>query len=110
MKLPNERHLLPIIRDAVTDPERSLTHTMEGILPLYEEFLASGKDKDEYRGWAFDLIFNNAAQSDYEPFRSAIASTDSDWNFFSESKDDCTYAVPGKGLIKIHLHSFLWNL
>jgi hypothetical protein len=82
---------------------------MEEISPLYDRFIAAGIDKDEYHGYTFALEFINAALSDCEPYWSSISPDDSLWKFFPEGKDDCTYAVPGKGLIKIHLYSFLWN-
>ena len=109
MKLTNERQLLPIVRDAVTNHERALPRFMEEISPLYDRFIASGIDKDTYRGYTFSLEFINASLPDCEPYLSAISSSDSSWKFFPEGKDDGIYVVPGKGIIKIHLCSFLWN-
>ena len=109
MKLPEERQLLPIVRDAVTYHEQALPRFMEAISPLYDRFIAAGIERDTYSGWAFDLEFINSASSDCEPYRSTISSAEQTWKFFPEAKDACIYAVPGKGIIKIHLHSFLWS-
>lgn len=105
----DERKLLPIIRNAVSGQDGYRQQFVDAIQPFFDAFLASGLEKDERKGWTFDLTFFNMSLADKEPFRSALLSTSSDWAFFPESKDDCTYVIPGQGLIKIHLHSFLWN-
>ena len=105
----DERNLLRVVREVVTNHESALPLFKEVISPLYDAFFVSGIDKDIYRGWAFDLEFINASLSDCKPYEDEISSTDSTWKVFSESQDDCTCVVPGKGLIKIHLYSFLWN-
>ena len=110
MKITDERKLLPIIRDAVNIHDQNISRFKDAIMPLFEAFIETGNEKDEYHGWCFNVVFINATISDCEPYRSAIFSGDEEMKFFSEGKDDCTYSVPNLGLIKIHLHSFLWNM
>lgn len=77
--------------------------------PLFESFLNSEQDQDKYNGGAFDLSFYKAPLNECANYLSAISLQTTDWMFYSEGKDDCTIVIPGKGIIIIHLHSFLWN-
>lgn len=109
MKIPNERDLLSPIRNAVTGLAWTRGPFITAISPLFEAFLQSGQEKDEYAGWCFNLTFLNKTIADQKPYHEALYANNPDWVFFPEGKDDCTYVIPGKGLIKIHLFSFLWN-
>ena len=109
MDLIDERSILRVVRDTVNNNESALLQFKEVISPLFDVFIGSGKENDSYRGWAFDMEFINASISDYKSYKDEVSSTDPTWKVFSESKDDCTCVVPSKGLIKIHLHSFLWS-
>lgn len=106
----NERQLLPIVLDAVNNPNSATSSFVEVVVPLFDQFLNSDKEKDEYHGWAFDMTFIKASHIDCEPYRLALSSGVPGWKRISGGKDDCTCAFPGKGVIRIHLHSFLWNL
>lgn len=110
MIISNERQLLPIIRNAVIHPNNDLSQFIDTICPLFDSFLIGDLDQDEYRGWTFDILFFKATCSECETYHSAIMSSDPLWLFFSEGKEDCSYVIPQKGLIRIHLHSFLWQM
>lgn len=109
MDIIDERGILRVVRDAVGNQESASPQFKEVLSPLFDAFIESGIEKDIYRGWAFDLEFINASLSDCKPYEDAVSSINPVWNVFLESKDDCTCVVPSKGLIKIHLHSFLWS-
>lgn len=109
MVIPNERQLLPTVRDAVSGRASAISPLVDAIGPLFEQFIKGDQEKDIYRGWAFNLTFIKKAIVECEPYLSGIPTGSPEWLFFGEGKDDCTYAIPGKGVIKIHLLSFLWN-
>ena len=109
MDLIDERSILRVVREVVSNQESALPQFKEVISPLFDVFIESGKENDRYRGWAFNMEFINALKSDCNPYKDEVSSTNPAWKVFSESKDDCTCVVPSKGLIKIHLHGFLWN-
>lgn len=106
MKLDNERLLLPAVRNAVSGMSDSF---ISSVGPLFESFLNSEQDQDKYNGWAFDLSFYKAPHNACDNYLSALSLETTDRLFYSEGKVDCTFVIPGKGIIIIHLHSFLWN-
>lgn len=108
MIIKDERQLLPIVRDAATGREYAIAPFVEAISPLFEVFLTSGLEKNIYEGYTFGLSFFKPSMPECEPYLSALSATDSSWLFFNEGKDSCTCVVPGKGIIKIILCSFLW--
>ena len=109
MIIKDERQLLPLVRDAATGREYAIAPFIEAISPLFEDFLTSGLEKDKYEGYTFGLSFFKPSMPECEPYLSALSATDSSWLFFNEGKDYCTYVVPGKGIIKIIICSFLWH-
>lgn len=110
MVIDSERQFLPIVKAAVLGREHDKESFLDFILPIFDAFLSSNTPKDEYQGWSFNILFVNAALSDCEPYGSEVMSGDSKWYYHLEGKDDCAYVIPKKGLIKLHLHSFLWNM
>lgn len=110
MNITNERQLLSVVRDATTGNPEILPKFIEKIEPLFDDFIAKGTEKDEYGGWTFKLKFVRSSSPECEPYHSILSSSDTSWVFCPKGKDDCIYAIPGKGLVAIHLHSFLWNI
>ena len=109
MRINDERQLLPIVRDAASGREHAITPFLEAISPLFESFLASGMEKDKYEGYTFGLSFYKSSSPECEPYLSTLSATNPQWIFYDEGKDRCTYVVPGKGIIKIIICSFLWS-
>ena len=109
MIIKDDRQLLPIVRGAATGSEYAIAPFIQAISPLFEVFLTSGLEKDKYEGYTFGLSFFKPSMPECEPYLSALSATDPSWVFFNEGKDNCTYVVPGKGIIKIIICSFLWH-
>lgn len=65
MKGINEQELLPIIRAVVSGNQDKLKNFIETIAPIFNEFIKTGRSRDKYNGWAFDLTFvNESSESD----------------------------------------------
>ena len=103
MNIPNERKILPIVRNAVKGD--SLQEFIEMISAEFDCFVSSGKESDNYKGWSFDIEFQSARSDGYKEF----TLSDSEINYLPKTNDDCSIVISGKGLINIHLHSFLWR-
>lgn len=109
MKIDNERQILSAVRSAVSGCGISLDGFVNTIGPLFEQFMQENKEFDEYKGWCFDLTFIRATVSECRPYLSGLSLESDSWRYFSEGKNGCIYAIPEKGIIKIHLHDFLWS-
>ena len=101
MTISNERSILPIVRNAVNG--YSLQELIKVISAKFDEFISSEKERDKYSGWSFDIEFVSAHSSDYNEY----PLLNSGLQYVPKTKEDCTIVVSGKGLINIHLHSFL---
>ena len=86
MKGINERELLPIIRGAVS-----------GDMDKIRIFL-------EYKGWAFDFQLINR-DSEY-----TWTLDGAEINIVQENRDDYSIVISDNTSIKVHFHSFLWNM
>ena len=109
MKIPDERKLLSTIRNAVVGSEPAKKIFYGAFSPMFSQFIESGTEHDSYNGWAFNISFFIKTHAECELYHSAIQSSDSIWQHIPIGKDDCVYVIPNKGIIKIHLHSYLWN-
>lgn len=109
MTIQNERELLTTIRYAVEGKDSAQKDFYEKIYPMFNHFVNSGAEQDIYKGWTFDVSFFKITHTECELYRSVMHSSLMEWKYISIGKDDCVYAIPNKGIIKIHLHSFLWN-
>jgi len=67
MVIINER-ILPIVREAVLNQRYGEPRFREEFAPLFEDFIASGKEKDEYHGYAFGLVFFSSSVPEYEKY------------------------------------------
>ena len=86
MKGINERELLPIIRGAVS-----------GDMDKIRIFL-------EHKGWAFDFQLINR-DSEY-----TWTLDGAEINIVQENRDDYSIVISDNTSIKVHFHSFLWNM
>lgn len=109
MTIPNERALLTTIRNAVEGKEPAQKAFYEIFYPMFNHFINSGAEQDKYKGWTFDMSFFKITHTECELYSSVMHSSLMEWKYISIGKDDCVYVIPNKGIIKIHLHSFLWN-
>ena len=109
MNIPNERKLLSAIRNAEAGGDSAQKSFYELFYPKYCLFYDSDEEQDTYKGWTFDISFYRNTHTECELYRSVMQSSLIEWKFISLGKDDCVYVIPNKGIIKIHLHSFLWN-
>ena len=96
MNIDSERKYLPIFRNASKGYGRDEFRGLIG--PLFDEFLSSGQESDEYKGWAFSIKFT----------RTRGGEESGDWLYASQGKDDYSFRIPGRGIINIHLESWLW--
>lgn len=110
MKISSERDILPVVRETVSGNVKAMPRFIEVMNPLIDDFVSRGMEVDEYHGWALSLKFLSPSNAECEPFQPSLGSQASGWKYIPEGKNDCAYVVPGKGVIKIHLFSFLWNM
>ena len=109
IKISNEREALPIVKS----PLKNWAETERLILPLIESFLESDIQIDEYKGWAFSMVFIKKGNAKYED---AVASMNME---HKKEKDNWVFA-PSENhrresiwmrndiVIVVHLESWLW--
>lgn len=102
MKGINERELLPIVRAAISGNNGEIRIFMEAIEPIIKDFIQTGRPIYEYKGWAFDLTFMNELSLVKD-------NPEESYSVVHENKDDYSFQVSGRTVIKVHFHSFLWN-
>lgn len=104
-----EREMLPIIRD----PYSNLEAMVEIFFPVIDEFIQSGNNMDEYKGWAFSFKIFRKGSSEYLDALSQIDTTrkkgKNSWLFYPSNTDrnKCIW-VYDEILVCTHLESWLW--
>lgn len=112
MRIKDERELLPYVRDRyhTIGDGRSPSHPLR---VMFEDFLQSNLEHDEYRGWTFNLDFVKATSSSFHEFlqqETNRASLTNDWYIIQTTeREDIVLLFRDEGLIRIHLFSYLWT-
>lgn len=104
MKGINERELLPIIRGALSGDMDKVKIFIETIAPIINNCNHSEQTIHEYKGWAYDFQFINR-----DPEFSWTLH-DVEVNVVQENRDDYSIVISDNTSIKVHFHSFLWNM
>jgi hypothetical protein len=104
MKGINERELLPIIRGAVSGDMDKVRIFLEAIASVINNCKQSDKTILEYKGWAFDFQLINR-DSEY-----TWTLDGAEINIVQEKRDDYSIVISDNTSIKVHFHSFLWNM
>lgn len=109
IKVSNERELLPTVRN----PLANWTQTKRLLLPLFESFLNSGIDYDEYPGWAFSMRFIKNTEVRYQQGVAAMdmsrVKEKDGWTIAPSKKDRNDYIYQyNNAVMIIHMNSWLW--
>jgi hypothetical protein len=107
MKRFNERDLLSMVRNpAICNDDCAL-------FELYKQFEQGEGSSDHYRGWCFDLSFFKSTAPECQECTSTLLRpvelTAASWKLYRLSKNDMILQHHSGGMIKIHLHSYLWE-
>ena len=110
MKIVDERELLPFINHQW---QRKPAKELSILLTYFGRFLESGQDEDTYNGYVYDLRFLKCSSKNYTAVSSGISQDNTlDLGgcilYGGLEKDESYIVIAQKGLIKIHMHSFLF--
>lgn len=109
IKVKNERSLLPIIRN----PLSNWSSMQEEFIPIWNLFLASEAEKDEYHGYTFSITFLKNTHVEYHHILSMMnmqeSLTKNNWIFAPFSGDrNKTIWKENNAIVVIHQEKWLW--